>query len=58
MNAYVFKFGHQSVSDWDDAMVVCHLIGDMTPGIHYWDYSPSALNISQVTATHLKIGHP
>ena len=28
------------------------------PGGHYWNYYPGALSLSQVTATHLKIGHP
>ena len=28
------------------------------PGGHYWNYSSSALSLSQITATHLKIGHP
>ena len=28
------------------------------PGGHYWNYYPGALSLSQVTANHLKIGHP
>ena len=32
--------------------MACH------PSDHYWDYYPGALSVSQVTATHLKIGHP
>ena len=28
------------------------------PGGHYWDYYPGTLSLSQVTAPHLKAGHP
>ena len=28
------------------------------PSGHCWNYHPDTLSVSQVTATHLKIGHP
>ena len=28
------------------------------PGGHNWDYYPGVLSLSQVIATHMKIGHP
>ena len=36
----------------EDIDRACH------PGGHYCDYYPGALSLSEVTATHLKIGHP
>ena len=41
------------------AAIHCKILnGTCHPGDHCWGHYPGTLSSSQVTATHLKIGHP
>ena len=47
---------HQGSSWWDWSQSLYHQMGHTDTADHYWSYDPDALSLSQVTATHLKIG--
>ena len=56
-NAPLIRFARHSLACCSGFSIsstgyACH------PGDYYWDYHPGALHISQVTETHLVIGHP